>query len=162
MSLLDKSIQNYIFKIPNLRNEIWDEKGNQLGEFTGGFTNKLLDSDKSVILKFKLVGLKANAFGNKKTVFDSSGNLLGTIMTEEGTDKSLVVSVLDKNGNKILNGRIYNKKNVPYNIVDNQANVIAQLTKTNHVLRTIWNLHIVELSYDRAFLLCFFWILIYG
>ena len=74
MSLLDKSIQNYIFKIPNLHNEIWDEKGNQLGEFTGGFTNKLLDSDKSVILKFKLVGLKANAFGNKKTVFDSSGN----------------------------------------------------------------------------------------
>jgi len=50
MSLLDKNILNYYLKYPNFRIWIFDEKGNKLGRFTNfGYSNKLLDSDKSVI-----------------------------------------------------------------------------------------------------------------
>jgi len=151
MSLLDTNIQNYIVGFTS----ITDNNGNKLGSVNRSFWNSdkftLVDSDKSVLLKTKK---KRYWFRRNKTqVTDASGNLIGTFSGD------LIME--DKNGNKILTGSIPNEKDVPCKIYNNEGKPLADLTtKSSTRFRWLrqpesWNLHILELSYDRILLLAF-------
>jgi len=157
MSLLDKKILDYYLKSPTFRNWIYDLKDNKLGRFTiFGYSNKLLDSDKSVILNVKMTGLKKILFKGDRKIHDSSKNLIGSINTTQYTWPSLLLSLKDKNGNEVLYGTFHGEKNQPYNIYDNHKNAIAQITVIGEELFKGWFLSVLEPSYDRALLLCFF------
>ena len=158
MSLLDKNILDYYLKTPTLRNWIYDLKDNKLGRFTffSGYGNKLLDSDKSVILNVKMTGLKKILFRGDRKIYDSSKNLIGSIDTTVYTWPSLLLSLKDKYGDEVLYGTFHGEKNIPYNIYDNHKNVIAQITVIGEELFKGWFLRVLEPSYDRALLLCFF------
>jgi len=156
MSLLDKNILDYYLKSLTFRNWIYDLKDNKLGRFTLGYNNKLLDSDKSVILNVKMTGLKKILFAGDRKIYDSSENLIGSINITHYTWPSLLLSLKDKNGNEVLYGTFHGEKNKPYNIYDNHKNVIAQITVIGVELSKGWFLRVLEPSYDRALLLCFF------
>jgi len=156
MGLLDKNILDYYLKTLTFRNWIYDLKDNKLGRFTFGYNNKLLDSDKSVILNVKMTGLKKILFQGDRKIYDSSENLIGSINTTHYTWPSLLLSLKDKNGNEVLYGTFHGEKNQPYNIYDNHKNVIAQITVIGEWLFQGWFLRVLEPSYDRALLLCFF------
>jgi len=160
MSLLDKNILDYYLKYPAFRIWIYDEKGNKLGRFTSGYSNKLLDSDKSVILNVKMTGLKKILFEGDRKIYDSSENLIGSISMSGDTDKSLVVSLKDKNSNEVLIGKFHEEKDTLY-FYDNHQNVIAQITITKKMFGHNWNLHVLEPSCDRALLLCLFCLVFY-
>jgi len=150
MSLLDPNIQNYIVNLFS----ITDNNGNKLGSINTSLWNSdkftLVDSDKSVLLKTKK---KRFGWKNKFQVTDASGNLIGTFSGD------LIME--DKNGNKILTGNIPNEKDVPCKIYNNEGEPLADLTtKSSTRFRWLrqpeeWNLHILELSYDRILLLAF-------
>ncbi len=150
MSLLDKNILDYYLKSLTFRNWIYDLKDNKLGRFTLGYNNKLLDSDKSVILNVKMTGLKKILFAGDRKIYDSSENLIGSIKITRNR-----MSLKDKKGNELLYGTIYGEKN-PNNIYDNNKNVIAQITVIGEIPFQDWYLRVLEPSYDRALLLCFF------
>ncbi len=153
MSLLDKNILDYQLSYLSFHHSIYDLNGNELGRFRncGYWGNELLDSDKSVILKIKMTGLKKILFEGVRKIYDSSENLIGSIKITRNR-----MSLKDKNGNELLYGTIYGEKN-PNNIYDNNKNVIAQITVIGEeLLFQEWNLHVLEPSYDRALLLCFF------
>jgi len=156
LSLLDKNILGYYVKTLTFRNWIYDFKDNKLGRFTLGYNNKLLDSDKSVILNVKMTGLKKILFQGDRKIYDSSENLIGSINITHYTWPSLLLSLKDKNGNEVLYGTFHGEKNKPYNIYDNHKNVIAQITVIGGELSKGWFLRVLEPSYDRALLLCFF------
>jgi len=157
LNLLDKNILDYYLKTPTFRNWIYDLKDNKLGRFTNfGFSNKLLDSDKSVILNVKMTGLKKILFKGDRKIYDSSENLIGSINKTLYGWPSLLLSLKDKNGNEVLYGTFHGEKNTPYNIYDNHKNVIAQITVIGEELSKGWFLRVLEPSYDRALLLCFF------
>jgi len=158
MSLLDKNILDYQLSYLSFHHSIFDLNGNELGRFanSGYFGNKLLDSDKSVILNVKMTGWKKILREGDRKIYDSSENLIGSI-TLADTDTSFVMSLKDKNSNEVLYGTFDLRKNIPYNIYDNHKNVIAQITVIGEELLYLeWNLHVLEPSYDRALLLCFF------
>ena len=150
MSLLDPNIQNYIVDSFN----IIDNSGNKLGSIKTSLWNNdkftLVDSDKSVLLKTKK---KRFGWKNKFQVTDASGNLIGTFSGD------LIME--DKNGNKILTGKIPNEKDAPCKIYNNEGESLADLTTMSSTrfrwLRQpeSWNLHILELSFDRILLLAF-------
>ncbi len=152
MSLLDKNILDYYLKSPTFRNWIYDLKDNKLGRFTnyGYWNNKLVDSDKSVILNVKMTGWKKILFTGDRKIYDSSENLIGSIKITRNR-----MSLKDKYGDEVLYGTLYGEKN-PNNIYDNHKNVIAQITVIGEELFKGWFLRVLEPSYDRALLLCFF------
>jgi len=151
MSLLDSNIQNYIVDSLN----IIDNNGNKLGSIKTSLWNSdkftLVDSDKSTLLKTKK---KRFGWKNKFQVTDASENLIGTF------SEDLIME--DKNGSKILTGNIPNEKDVPCKIYNNEGKSLAELTtKSSTSFRSLrppetWNLHILDLSYDRILLLGFF------
>ena len=155
MSLLDKNILDYHTKYLSLRHWIYDLKGNKLGRFTFGDNNKLLDSDKSVILNVKMTGWKRILFKGERKIYDSSENLIGSINILEHSNMSLHLSLKDKNGNEVLFGG-HSKGTTAYYIYDNHKNVIAQITVIGEMPFQDWYLHVLEPSYDRALLLCLF------
>jgi len=157
MSLLDKNILDYYLKYSYKTFRIWiyDEKGNKLGRFTSGYSNKLFDSDKSVILNVKMTGWKKILFKGERKIYDSSENLIGSINILEHSHMSLHLSLKDKNGNEVLFGG-HSKGTTPYNIYDNHKNVIAQITVIGEIPFQDWYLRVLEPSYDRALLLCLF------
>jgi len=158
MSLLDKNILDYQLSYLSFHHSIFDLNGNELGRFanSGYFGNKLLDSDKSVILNVKMTGWKKILFRGDRKIYDSSENLIGSIDTTVYTWPSLLLSLKDKYGDEVLYGTFHGEKNIPYNIYDNHKNVIAQITVIGEGTFRGWFLRVLEPSYDRALLLCFF------
>jgi len=154
MSLLDKNILDYQLNYLSFHHWIYDLNGNELGRFTncGYWDNELLDSDKSVILNIEMTGWKTIIRAGDRKIYDSSENLIGSINITRNR-----MSLKDKNNNEVLYGTLYEEKNTPINIYDNHKNVIAQITVIGDELSfREWNLHVLEPSYDRALLLCFF------